>query len=55
MTGSNHVVHVPHGAANWRTIVDWARLDDLCDGVFDCPHTTPKLTQGDHLLFGRRM
>jgi type I restriction enzyme, S subunit len=22
----------------------WSRLDDVCEGVFDCPHSTPKLT-----------
>jgi type I restriction enzyme, S subunit len=22
----------------------WSRLDDICEGVFDCPHSTPKLT-----------
>jgi type I restriction enzyme S subunit len=22
----------------------WSRLDDVTDGVFDCPHSTPKLT-----------
>ncbi|MGW0777685.1 restriction endonuclease subunit S [Streptomyces sp. NPDC002835] len=28
---------VPEG---WR----WAHLDSVCSGVFDCPHSTPKLT-----------
>jgi type I restriction enzyme, S subunit len=22
----------------------WGRLEDLCEGVYDCPHSTPKLT-----------
>lgn len=26
--------------AEWR----WERLDEVCDGVYDCPHSTPKLT-----------
>lgn len=44
MTSTSHIVHVPSEAASWPIAADWARLDDLCDGVFDCPHTTPKLT-----------
>jgi len=38
------VVHVPLEAARWPLQRDWAQLDDLCDGVFDCPHSTPVIT-----------
>ncbi len=32
---------------SWR----WARLDEICNGVFDCPHTTPKLVvNSDYLV-----
>lgn len=34
---------VPIGAtipAAWT----WRRLDSICEGIFDCPHSTPKLT-----------
>ena len=24
---------------------NWKRLDSVCEGVFDCPHSTPSLTQ----------
>ncbi len=38
------VLHVPSTAgplqADWR----WKRLDEICDGIFDCPHSTPVLT-----------
>jgi len=44
MTVASQVVHVPSEATSWSIAADWARLDDLCDGVFDCPHTTPILT-----------
>lgn len=44
MTVSTQIVHVPGEATSWPIAADWARLDDLCDGVFDCPHTTPVLT-----------
>jgi len=28
-------------SAHWR----WSRPDKVCDGVFDCPHSTPDLTE----------
>lgn len=37
-------IHPPLGAAAWPIVRGWAALDDLCIGVFDCPHTTPELT-----------
>jgi type I restriction enzyme S subunit len=37
-------LHVPAAygepSAGWT----WSRLDDVSEGVFDCPHSTPKLT-----------
>lgn len=44
MTVSIPAVHIPLAAANWPTAVEWRRLGDLCEGIFDCPHTTPVLT-----------
>ncbi len=44
MTVESFVVHIPSTAvplpSDWR----WERLDEVCDGVFDCPHSTPVLT-----------
>ncbi|HNP82730.1 MAG TPA: restriction endonuclease subunit S [Nitrospira sp.] len=44
MVGESSVVHIPSTAvllpSDWR----WERLDEVCDGVFDCPHSTPVLT-----------
>jgi type I restriction enzyme S subunit len=37
-------VHPPLEAARWPVPRDWIALDDLCDGIFDCPHSTPELT-----------
>ncbi|MER2509592.1 restriction endonuclease subunit S [Amaricoccus sp.] len=37
-------IHPPLEAQSWATAPNWERLDDISDGVFDCPHTTPKLT-----------
>lgn len=37
-------IHLPAAAnatpKHWR----WERLDEVCEGVFDCPHSTPLLT-----------
>ncbi len=33
--------------ADW----DWRRLDELCSGIFDCPHSTPQLAEtGPYLV-----
>ncbi|MBS0182761.1 MAG: restriction endonuclease subunit S [Nitrospira sp.] len=46
MVGESAAVHIPSTAVplppDWR----WDRLDEVCDGVFDCPHSTPLLTEG---------
>lgn len=31
----------PHLPAEWT----WRRLDTVCEGIFDCPHSTPLLTE----------
>ena len=41
---SKPTIHPPLAAAAWPVVREWAALDDLCTGVFDCPHTTPQLT-----------
>src|SRR5207249_319534 len=28
----------------------WSRLDDACEGVYDCPHSTPMLTESGPLV-----
>ncbi len=44
MAGESSTLHIPSTAAplpaDWR----WERLDNVCDGVLDCPHSTPVLT-----------
>lgn len=44
MTVNMKPVFPPLEAENWPVTRNWIRLDDLCDGVFDCPHTTPRIT-----------
>ncbi len=37
-------LHVPAAYGDAPDGWEWSRLDDISDGVFDCPHSTPKLT-----------
>ena len=42
---SERTVHVPSQAATWTKQRDWVQLQDLCIGIFDCPHSTPTLSE----------
>ena len=37
-------LHLPSVRADLPNTWSWSRLDELCLGIFDCPHSTPKLT-----------
>jgi type I restriction enzyme, S subunit len=37
--------HVPASSTKLPDGWSWSRLDENCEGVFDCPHSTPKLTE----------
>jgi type I restriction enzyme S subunit len=37
-------LHVPAAYGEPPNSWTWSRLDDVSEGVFDCPHSTPKLT-----------
>lgn len=37
-------LHVPVAYGKLPDCWTWSRLDDVSEGVFDCPHSTPKLT-----------
>lgn len=39
------VLHIPSLFGRLPEGWDWERLDDVCDGVFDCPHSTPPLAE----------
>lgn len=41
---SKKTVHIPREAKEWDEIPEWALLSSICDGIFDCPHSTPKIT-----------
>jgi type I restriction enzyme S subunit len=43
-------IHVPAAYGQARDGWTWARLDDISEGVFDCPHSTPKLTDEGPLV-----
>ena len=38
------LLHVPAAYGEPPDGWTWSRLDDVTEGVFDCPHSTPKLT-----------
>lgn len=39
----NKPLHLPSRFGYLPAYWSWLRLDDACDGVFDCPHSTPQL------------
>ena len=39
----NKPLHLPSRFGDLPGWWSWIRLDDACDGVFDCPHSTPRL------------
>ncbi len=43
-------LHLPAGGHDFPKHWSWARLDDACEGVFDCPHSTPDLTETGPLV-----
>jgi type I restriction enzyme S subunit len=42
---ANKSLHLPSGFNDLPDGWSWSRLDDVCEGVFDCPHSTPKLVE----------
>ena len=47
---SSRALHVPTESNQWTVVRDWARLDDVCLGIWDCPHSTPKLATNGPLV-----
>jgi type I restriction enzyme S subunit len=45
MAGEPHALHTPAAITRLAEGWTWSRLDVVCDGVFDCPHSTPVLTE----------
>ncbi|MGH8259453.1 MAG: restriction endonuclease subunit S, partial [Steroidobacteraceae bacterium] len=45
MAGEFHTLHMPSSASSVPANWSWARLDSICDGVCDCPHSTPVLAE----------
>ena len=43
-SSANGTLHIPSLAADLPSDWQWRRLDEACEGVFDCPHSTPVLT-----------
>ena len=43
MAGENNVLHIPSTIQNIPSDWHWERLDEICQGIFDCPHSTPTI------------
>src|ERR1700730_13784721 len=43
-------LHLPLESSRWTVPRLWVRLEDICDGIFDCPHSTPIITVEGPLL-----
>lgn len=41
---SSQPLHKPADAGYYPASWSWSRLDDVCEAVIDCPHSTPDLT-----------
>lgn len=41
---SKKSVHIPREAKKWKENQEWVLLSSICDGIFDCPHSTPEIT-----------
>ena len=49
-TISTENLHIPLQYGDLPYSWKWLRLDDLCEGIFDCPHSTPNLTENGPLI-----
>jgi type I restriction enzyme S subunit len=47
---TDKAVHPPLVAERWPVQRRWRRLEDLCLGVFDCPHSTPEIVASGPLV-----
>jgi len=45
MAGDAQGVHTPSTVTGLPSEWSWQRIDAVCEGVFDCPHSTPLLTE----------
>ncbi len=51
MASEAYALHTPSTAAQLPADWIWKRLDTVCEGIFDCPHSTPVLTeQGPYIV-----
>jgi type I restriction enzyme S subunit len=49
MNQTKHL-HIPSTIEALPVDWSWSRLDDACEGVYDCPHSTPTLTENGPLV-----
>lgn len=43
-SANNGQLHLPSLASQIPDGWEWQRLDSICEGIWDCPHSTPKIT-----------
>ncbi len=43
-------LHTPSLAKSLPAEWNWLRLDEVCEGIFDCPHSTPVITDEGPLM-----
>jgi len=41
---ASKAIHIPLAAKDWNVEGGWMNLEELCECVVDCPHTTPVVT-----------
>ena len=50
MATSTEALHKPANASSYPSAWPWTRLDDICDAIVDCPHSTPTLAESGPFL-----
>lgn len=50
MISDTRVLHIPSNFLLKEPQWKWEFLEDLCEGVFDCPHSTPKISETGPLM-----
>lgn len=47
---TKYAVHIPLEARSWAVAREWQALNELCLGIWDCPHSTPDITETGPLV-----
>lgn len=47
---ASKILHIPSNNKSLPSEWEWKRLDDICQMIVDCPHSTPKITSDGPLM-----